>query len=184
MKPKSQQSSIDMQACREAWRLQELGCTGSPHVQAVMLWTVARSLGRPIETMPRPDGLQQLWEAFAAAIACRAVTLADLPLPLLSYGERFALAVGTLFKSPHLPTGETFLELVDSVTGSGTGQAGLFALEAVLGLTTVQAVVPTDVLAFHAAKPARDYSDDEVMACAREAMDTLQARREVGLESR
>lgn len=168
MKPRSPQSPIDS-ACREAWRLQELGCNGSPQVEAVMLYAVSVAMQRPIETMPRPE-LDQLWEGFRAAIACGPVTLADLPLFLLSYGERFALAVGTLFKSPHLPSGETFLELVESATGSGAGSAGLFALEAVLGLPTVQAVIPVDVLQFHSAKPARDYSDDQLEATVRDSI--------------
>ncbi|ODS63169.1 MAG: hypothetical protein ABS41_08390 [Arenimonas sp. SCN 70-307] len=171
MKLKSQQDPIDMQACREVWRLRELGCSGSPVVQAVMLWAVAKAIMRPIETMPRPE-LDQLWQAFKGAINCKAIRLTDLPLPLLSFGERFALAVGALFNADHLPTGETFLELVDSATGSGTEQAGMFALSAILGLPTVQAVLPAETLAFHGAEPARDYSDDEVIARAREAMDS------------
>ena len=45
----------------------------------------------------------------------------------------------------------------------------------------MQAVVPADVLRFHAAKPARDLSGDEVIVRAREAMDALQTGREVEL---
>lgn len=173
MKLKSPQSHIEP-ACREAWRLQELGCNASPHVQAVMLYAVAKAIGRPVESMPRPE-LDQLWQGFTTAIRCGAVKLANLPLSLLSYGECFALVVGTLFKSPELPAGETFLELVDSATGSGTGAAGIFALESVLGLPTVQAVVPRDVLRFHAAAPARDLSEDELDATVREALDSVRA---------
>jgi hypothetical protein len=171
MKLRSPQNPIDMQACREVWRLQELGCDESPHVQAVMLYAVAKAIDRLVETMPRPEP-DRLWQAFRAAIDCKAIRLIDLPLPLLSPGERFALALGTLFRADQLPTGETFLELVDSATGSGTGAAGMFALKSVLGLPTVQAIIPRDVLRFHGAKPARDYSDDEVMAKAREALDS------------
>ena len=55
MKPRSQPNLIDMQACREAWRSRELGCDGSPQVQAVMLYAVAKAINRPLEAMPRLD---------------------------------------------------------------------------------------------------------------------------------
>lgn len=141
MKLKNQPSPIDFQACREAWRLQELGCSGSPQVQAVMLLAVAKAINRKIETMPRPEPVQ-LWTAFKAAIRCKAVNLPDLPLPL-SHGERFALAVGVLFNADDLPTGETFLELTDSATGCGVeGLPPLIILRAALRSEAVQAVVP------------------------------------------
>lgn len=163
--------SIDP-AAREVWRAQELSCNGSPEVQAVMLYAVAKAISRPVEMMPKPEP-NQLWRSFKAAIDCKSIKLADLPLWLLSPGERFGLAVGTLFNADHLPAGETFLELVDSATGSGCGPAGIFTLGTVLGLPTVQAVVPASALEFHGANLACDLSDDEVMARAREALGGL-----------
>jgi hypothetical protein len=84
---------------------------------------------------------------------------------------RFALAVGALFDAGDLPTGETFLELVDSAIGCGRGWVGVFALSAILGLPTVQSVVPAEVWRFFGAEPAQDYSDDELDAKVRDAID-------------
>lgn len=170
MKLRSQPSPIDIKACREAWRLQELGCNGSPHVQAVMLYAVAKAINRPVATMPCPE-LVQLWTAFRASVRCGAVSLSDLPLPLLSYGERFALAIGVLFDADRLPTGENFLELIDCATGSGVDRTGFFALAAALRHPTTQAVLPVDVLRFHGVPKASDCSDDELNATVGEVLD-------------
>lgn len=143
------QANSEIQVYREAWRLRELGCKGSLQLQGVMLYAVARAIGRPIEAMPRPEPCQ-LWTAFAAAMDCTAIQAKDLPLALLSSGERFAIAVGLIFQSAELPTGETFLEVLDSASGTGTGPAGSLALNTVLTMPTVQRLVPADVLRFHA----------------------------------
>jgi hypothetical protein len=174
MRLKSHKSTIDAQPSREVWRLRELGCNGGTQVQAVLLYAVAKAINRPVEALPRAE-LDQLWTAFKAAIDCKSIGLSDLPLPLLSFGERFALAVGVLFDSPELPTGETFLELVDSACESGTEQAGMLALSAILALPRVQAALPVEVLRFYGADPTHEYSDVELDAAVREAVETAQA---------
>lgn len=136
---------------REDFRVQSLGCNGAAYVQAVMLYAVAKAIDRPVETMPRPEP-DQLWASFKAAIDCNAISLTQLPLPLLSFGERFALAVGTAFNTEQLPTGETFLEITDAATDTGTEFAGKIALAAILNMQVVRSVLPDSILSFHGAK--------------------------------
>lgn len=133
---------------RENFRVDSLGCDGGPYVQAVMLYAVAKAIGRPVAAMPRPEP-DQLWSSFKAAIDCKAIALTHLPLPLLSFGERFALAVGTTFCTEQLPTGETFLEITDAATEIGTEFAGKIALSAILRMHAVRSVLPSSILRLH-----------------------------------
>ena len=175
MKLKSQKKNINSEVNREVWRLRELGCSGGLQLQAVLLYAVAVAINRPVEAMPRPEP-DQLWGAFKAAINCKAIRLTHLPLPLLSFGERFALAAGILFDSPRIPTGETFLELVDSASDSGTEQAGMLVLSAILKLPSVQDALPDEVLLFHGAEPASVYSEGELDVRVGETVDVLNLR--------
>lgn len=146
-----QENCLESAEANEGFRVQSFGCNGAAYVQAVMLYAVAKAIDRPVETMPRPDP-DQLWTSFKAAIDCSAISLTQLPLPLLSFGERFALAVGTTFNTEQLPTGETFLEITDAATDTGTEFAGKIALSVILNMDAVRSVLPDSILSFHGAK--------------------------------
>ena len=68
---------------------------------------------------------------------------------ILSYGERFALAVGVLFNTDKLPVGETFMEIMDNATECGDGVAGALSLRATLQQESVRRIIPFDVLRLH-----------------------------------
>lgn len=148
MSNRTENEARDQAARREHWRLQEFGCIGGPHVEAAILHLFARAIDRPIDSMPRPN-MHQLWTGFLTATRCNAVKLDDLPLEILSYGERFALAVGVLFSAEALPVGETFREIIDNATECGFDLAGALTLSATLQQDSVRRIIPLDVLRLH-----------------------------------
>ncbi|ENB4190710.1 hypothetical protein ABHO71_003697 [Stenotrophomonas maltophilia] len=102
----------------------------------------------PIE-LPRLDE-NGLWNVFKRVLASGRFSPQDLHLEDLSYGERFAIAVGISLDARRLPEGECFSEILDSVYESEAG-CGCFAeggrdrelravvLRAMLHLDSIQA---------------------------------------------
>ncbi len=125
--------------------LRGLDCQPSIHVTAVMAFAVARSSGIPLNSFSRTNGTVS-WRAFKCAANRDAHLLSNLPLTRLSYGERFALAIGVLFDSDQLPRGSTLLEILTDATGVDAGQAGNYSLRALLSMDSVQSALPRQML--------------------------------------
>lgn len=125
--------------------LRALDCQPSIHVIAVIAFAVAHSSGIPLKSFPRTNGAVA-WKAFKCAVKGDTHLLSSLPLTRLSYGERFALAVGVLFDSDQLPRGSTLLEILTDATGVDAGPAGNYSLRALLSMESVQSALPRQML--------------------------------------
>ncbi|WP_164170599.1 hypothetical protein [Stenotrophomonas maltophilia] len=104
----------ETEASRSSHELRCFGCHGGVYVTGSLLAAVARGLSvEPIE-LPRlnEDGL---WNLFKRVLTSGRVSQQELHLQDLSYGERFAIAVGISLDTRRLPRGECFSEILDSV---------------------------------------------------------------------
>lgn len=86
----------------------------TPEVETVMLYTVAKALGRNPHALP-PMSSEMLWQSYK-----QASQLVKLPEDLartLTLGENMAFDYGVVFQSPTFPVGETLGEILSQSLG-------------------------------------------------------------------
>lgn len=124
-----------------------LSCHRSSRLLAVLAVAVANASGIPVTSF-RNCHSRVPWLAFKRALSTNKKLLSCLPLATLSYGERFALAIGLLFDSDDIPYGDDLTELLVNATGIDADSGNVCSLRALLGMEEVQSFLPEEVLLF------------------------------------